>query len=125
MSRRAPLERRVQVLEQEQHIGPLSPAERVELDRLQAESDLYFAGPIATWSDAVIEDFIRGESAGGRLHDLRARNAGDLEQQAADRRRLAAHLGIPEGQLADFTADAVRQLTVNRRDDGPTHQPRD
>ena len=102
---------RVAVLEQEHRIGPLSPAERAELDRLQAEYDVYFAGSIATWSEAQLADFIRGESDGGRLDDLRARNAADPEQQAADRRRLAVHLGIDLADLDDFATNAIAQLT--------------
>lgn len=117
------LSTRIAALEAARQVGPLSQSEAAELRHLQAEHDARFAGPITTWSTEQLEDFIRNECTtdgpARRLDELRQRNRGP-EQDAADRRRLAVFLGIAEDQLAAFTADAIRQLTVNRSDYGRT-----
>lgn len=123
MTKRAALERRVEALEQEHQVGPLSPAEAAELERLEAAFDREFPGPLADMTDDNLGDFIRWHSsdAAARVAELRERSRSP-EQDAADRRQLARLLGIDVGDLDAFTADAIHQLTVNRSDHGRVEQ---
>jgi hypothetical protein len=94
--------------------GPLSAAERAELDQLQAEYDREFSGAIETWSDATLEAFFKRECADP---DGKARRHFELRQRArspeqVERDRI-------EGERIAAMTDAEIEAYLNAHIHGP------